>query len=279
MPRGVYQRIKGTRKNKSLLDAQEAQVLSWYDQGLTQVEIAKLAGCCQANLSKWLSKRGLISPNVNHRWLKELTPRQQSIIHGTLLGDGYMRVVATGGINAHLQLKHSIKQRNWLEWKYNELRNLFVMEPRVVFDEGGFKGKYEGQVYEKVYVTSKCHPLLTEIHDEFYTRSNSEVTEHIHKKRVTQTILDKVDDVALMVWFCDDGGGDANRSYMCLGGMSELEYDLIQNWFWCQAMPGNLVKLEGNCYNLNLTHVGTVQLHSRISKHVPLCMAHKLKGL
>ena len=51
-----------------------------------------------------------------------LTQLQKSFIIGTLLGDGYIRQVK-GRQNAFLEVNHSITQKEYVEWKYELLKN------------------------------------------------------------------------------------------------------------------------------------------------------------
>jgi len=265
MPRGVYKRVPGARKSMSSLEEKKAKLMVLYNAGCTQTELAMLVGCSQANISKLLKKWGIpTTPNVNHRWLKELTPRQRSIIIGTVLGDGNLNITNDGGKNAHLQLKHSTKQSDWLRWKCNELRNLFRMQPRVYKEKGAFKGKYADRVYEKIYAVSKSHPLLTDIHKQFY----------FPKKQVTLDILNQVDDLALAVWFCDDGGRGVNVQNIVAGGLTEEEYDLLEIWFHDQGFGPSRV----NYKNEDVVRYDMYSniFRQRIEPYVPECMRHKL---
>jgi len=224
------------------IDSRKQEIVVWFNEGVSQQEMAKRTGFTQTGIGKFLRRNGLVcTPDANWRWLKEFTSEQQSILHGTLLGDGNLNITNSGGVNAHLQLKHSIKQRDWFMWKYTRLRNLFQMEPKTTFDRCGIKG-YEHRVYEKIYASSKCHPLLTIIHRQFYPA----------KKVVTQSILDQVDDLALMVWFCDDGG-QSYFPYLCAGGLTASEYDLMEQWLTTQGFePNRVIYHHENCIRFDI---------------------------
>ena len=58
-----------------------------------------------------------------------LTERQKAIIVGCLLGDGTMRCKT----NALLEINHSIKQREYVEWKYDQLKELVSTKPHERF--------------------------------------------------------------------------------------------------------------------------------------------------
>ena len=60
----------------------------------------------------------------------QFTERQQSIVYGTLLGDGYLRPTNgnSGNCSYSLSLCHGEKQLDYLKWKYEELGNFVVMK-------------------------------------------------------------------------------------------------------------------------------------------------------
>ena len=55
-----------------------------------------------------------------------LSEVQRQIVVGTLLGDGSMRCRA----NALLEINHSIRQRTYVDWKYQMLRDLVAAPPQ-----------------------------------------------------------------------------------------------------------------------------------------------------
>ncbi len=52
--------------------------------------------------------------------------KQQSLVLGCLLGDGYMRCKS----NAHLQVTHSIRQKLYVDWKYQLLEDFVLTPPK-----------------------------------------------------------------------------------------------------------------------------------------------------
>jgi len=58
-----------------------------------------------------------------------LTQEQKSIIIGSILGDGYLRIVP-GRKNAFLEINHSISEKDYVDWKHQELKNLVKSPPK-----------------------------------------------------------------------------------------------------------------------------------------------------
>jgi len=58
-----------------------------------------------------------------------LTQLQKSIIQGSALGDGYIRQMP-GRKDAFLEINHSIKAKEYVDWKFSNLKNLCLSSPK-----------------------------------------------------------------------------------------------------------------------------------------------------
>jgi hypothetical protein len=195
------------------------------------------------------------------------------VLHGTVMGDGNL-AVNTGGKNAYLQLMHGIKQSVWLWWKFEHLRPLFKMEPRVVVKET------RGKLHEAIDVSSRCHPILTELHELFYSRPTAECDKHVYHKAITPSVLGlfDADDLALMVWFCDDGSWDGwkRHTYIAVGAMTPVDYDQIFHWMLEKGWDPEMWKdPRENCVKYFIKNKDA--FFSRVSRLIPECMQHKIK--
>ena len=65
-----------------------------------------------------------------------LNQLQKSFLIGTLLGDGYIRQVK-GRRDAFLEVNHSATQKEYVEWKYDLLKNLTRSGPKSRNGKGG----------------------------------------------------------------------------------------------------------------------------------------------
>jgi hypothetical protein len=254
---------------QSLKDA----VIAMYGEGLSTCEIGRRTDFNQQTIANLLHRNGVDVSIRNRQWLKEITPEQRSIINGTLMGDGSLGLYDTH-VNAHLDLKHSLVQNEWLYFKFNKLRNLFNTEPYV----GEIKCKKCGKLHKYIEAQSRSHPLLTEIYHQYYTRPDSECTDSIYKKRITPELLKNLegDDLALMVWFCDDGSYTGRGKLPCLyaGAVTSAEYQLVLTFLVNQDFDPELVPgKDKNCVRFDLHN--RLALRQRIGRLVPTCMAYK----
>jgi len=87
-----------------------------------------------------------------------LTQLQKSVIIGTLLGDGYLRVIP-GRKNAILEINHSFKAKDYVDWKYFVLKNVTRSSPKI-------RKNNKGRIAYRFY--TKQLPELTEMYRLFY---------------------------------------------------------------------------------------------------------------
>ena len=109
---------------------------------------------------------------------------QKSLIIGTILGDGYLRIVP-GRKNAFLEINHSFSQKEYVDWKFEKLKN--------ICNSGPIARKCNGNRIAYRFYT-KQYPELTEIYNYFYKDGEKIVPDNL-----------KLDALALSVWFMDDG--------------------------------------------------------------------------
>lgn len=113
-----------------------------------------------------------------------LTQFQKSVIIGTLLGDGYLRIFK-GRKDALLEVNHSISQKDYVDWKYSVLKNFCASPPKMR------KGNGKRVAY-RFY--SKQLSELTELYRLFYRAGKKIIPDNLN-----------LDPVILSVWFMDDG--------------------------------------------------------------------------
>ena len=130
-----------------------------------------------------------------------LSERQTSLITGCLLGDGYMRCKT----NAHLQVTHSIKQANYVWWKYQELKEFVLTPPK----EYKGNGKRIGFRF-----FTRSIPLFTHFFYQFYREG---------KKVIPRDL--KLNPLVLAVWYMDDGSKSRRSSYFNTQQFNQLDQE------------------------------------------------------
>jgi hypothetical protein len=112
-----------------------------------------------------------------------LTQNQRSIIVGTLLGDGYLRKIK-GRKDAFLEVNHSFKQKEYVDWKHVMLKEIVVSGPK--------KRRGNGNRIAYRFYTKQL-PELSTIMGMFYCG----------RSKIIPDIT--LNPIMLAVWFMDDG--------------------------------------------------------------------------
>jgi hypothetical protein len=121
-----------------------------------------------------------------------LTQLQKSVIIGTLLGDGYLRVIP-GRKNAILEINHSFKAKDYVDWKYFVLKNVTRSSPKI-------RKNNKGRIAYRFY--TKQLPELTEMYRLFYKNN---------KKVIPDNLV--LNSTILSVWYMDDGSKCGNSNF------------------------------------------------------------------
>jgi hypothetical protein len=119
-----------------------------------------------------------------------LSENQQSLIVGSLLGDGYMRCKT----NAHLQMTHSIHQKEYVNWKYLQLRKFVITPPK------SYKGNGSRVGYR---FFTRSLPTFTPFYHRFYKNRRKLIPKDLY-----------ITPLTLAVWYMDDGSKSRNACYL-----------------------------------------------------------------
>lgn len=170
----------------------------------------------------------------NKKWTKEwsafknrtensiLTPIQQAVLMGSLLGDGTMRV-GKNAVHANFKVDHGLKQKEYVFWKYEILKNLVTTPPKL-----SYRTRENGERYKKSWwFRTIRHPLLTDLYYEYYTTEGY----RCGTKIVPISIYNHLDPLAIAVWIMDDGS--YNRQKL---DVSTYSFTLQEIEFLCAIM-------------------------------------------
>lgn len=113
------------------------------------------------------------------------------IIHGLVLGDGFLQ--KTGLNNARLRLEHSAEQREYMDWLYQSLANLFMKKPQPLSRQHP-KTK---RTYHYLRLQSHSSPVFGKLRRQFYHDNQKIIPENINKLLSSR--------LTLAIWYMDDG--------------------------------------------------------------------------
>jgi hypothetical protein len=124
------------------------------------------------------------------RSVGELTTVQQSVLVGTLLGDGCL---AKHGLHHRLHVKHAIRQRSLAEFKYAVFRDYISMAIHEFDQRVGVRR------HPCVQFATRTSSIFSEWAFRFYQGGRKTIPAKIHSWMTPQ---------ALAVWLMDDGAAD-----------------------------------------------------------------------
>ena len=130
-------------------------------------------------------------------------PHQFDVMIGSLLGDARLECRSKGlryPISARLRIHQSEKQKEYVFWKYDQLKNLVLRGPRrikVAYD------KKRNKEHFSWYFHTKTLEDLGELHHYFYNNG---------VKILPEDIFDYLTPRAMAIWFMDDGS-NTKESY------------------------------------------------------------------
>lgn len=161
----------------------------YVNQNMTDAEIATQFSRRHWHISQLRKKYRISGINARQReFLKRppsipMTDRQQSILMGTLLGDGCLK---QSGSRSYLSVSHSVKQKQYLEWIHSELSS---------FCHNSLREEIHHGKYTMYALTSESREDLASIRNTIY----------IPRKTIVASYFKQLDALGLAVWYMDDG--------------------------------------------------------------------------
>ncbi|OHA53256.1 MAG: hypothetical protein A2Z62_01165 [Candidatus Terrybacteria bacterium RIFCSPLOWO2_02_42_20] len=113
-----------------------------------------------------------------------LTKLERSIIIGSILGDGYMRIMP-GRSDAFLEINHSVKAKDYVDYKFNKLKRICESVP---------KERATNEDRHAYRFFTKQHKDLTTLYGLFYK----------NKRKIIPKNLE-LDPMSIAIWYMDDG--------------------------------------------------------------------------
>jgi len=177
---------------------------------------------------------------------------QHSIVIGSLLGDGYMSCKT----NAYLKIGHSLKQKEYVDWKYKYLSEFTLKEPT------SYKGNGSRIGYR---FWTRSLPIFTPFYHSFYDGG---------KKAIPSDL--KLTPLALAIWYMDDGARNRKSAYFNTQQFSwEDQQKLLQVLLKQFGLRGSLNR-DKHYFRIRLFQESGQKLKQLLLPLMPKCMHYKL---
>ena len=144
-----------------------------------------------------------------------ISQKEHDLIIGSLLGDASIRRRER---YCCFRVSHSIKQRDYINLKFNLFKDFKISEFREV------KRKIRDSFIHAIDFSTYTHPVFNYYRNLFYKNG---------RKAVTKEILDQINPRSLTIWICDDGSYDNRQGYivLCTNAYSLEEHKLMKQFF------------------------------------------------
>lgn len=129
----------------------------------------------------------------------KLTNRQREILIGTLLGDSHLET-QNEGRTYRLKVEHSFKQKEYVDWLYQEFREWVLSPPKI--RERFVSLRTVSGVYPKYYFNTLSTGSLRFYAQQFYSEGKKVAPRLIHRWLTS---------LALAIWYMDDGSIKSNH--------------------------------------------------------------------
>lgn len=131
----------------------------------------------------------------------KLTKFQREIIIGTLLGDGHLETI-NNGKTYRLKIEHSAKQKEYVEWLYNQFKS-WVNGSTKFWDRISRFPNDSIKISQKCGFTTYSHGMLRFYGKQFYSKKGIKAVPKLIEKLLSPT--------SIAIWYLDDGSFKSQR--------------------------------------------------------------------
>lgn len=200
--------------------------------------------------------------------LQSLIPHDQlQLILGSLLGDARLECRSKSiraKHTARLRIHQSDKQKDYVFWKYDKLKDFVIKGPRftkVWHDSNRNKDHYSW------YFHTQSNETLGLIHKLFY-QNNIKV--------VPRNLIEILDPLGLAVWYMDDGSNNGSNITLNTHCFSNEEQEMIQDLFREKfAIQTTLVK-DRSKFKIAIGHYELPKFMNIVQSHIIPLMSYKI---
>lgn len=171
----------------------------------------------------------------NYKKGLKLTRQQREIIVGTLLGDGHLETLDSGK-TYRLKIEHSAKQKEYVDWLYNQFKSWTSKPPRLWKRYSKFPNG-STIISQKCGFTTYSHGILRFYGQQFYSKKGIKIIPKFIEKLLTST--------SIAIWYLDDGSFKSQRHRTFIihsHGYNRNELKIVQKAFARFGIKTNLHK-------------------------------------
>jgi hypothetical protein len=180
--------------------------------------------------------------------LLPLTFEEKTFIQGCLLGDG---TLAQSGKYHRLRIAHKVEHKEYVIWKYNNIKRLCVSQPTL------------DKVNQSFRFGTVGHPEITTLRNMWY-QPLKQIPSSFH-----------LDERTLAIWFMDDGCKTGKTVNFSVHNFAEQSVIMLQQALLRMGIRTN-VHSDGKGKRLYVLQTCYPIFKEFVKPHMLTCMAYKL---
>ena len=196
-----------------------------------------------------------------------MTKKQKEIIVGKILGDGHLET-QTYERTYRLKIEHSLKQKEYVDYLYEELKSLCQSSPKLKTKKYIYKNIKKD--LSLVWFNTKSSGDFRFFAQQFYK----------NKKKIIPKIIKKLlTPVSIAIWFMDDGSFKSNKHNTFIihtNGYQKSELELIQKAFLEKFGIKIGIHKQYDNYRLYVYSESSQEFINLIKKYIIPSMTYKL---
>jgi hypothetical protein len=160
-----------------------------------------------------------------------------------------------------------VVQLEYLLWKYEQLKRWCNTPPT-----GPLVSEFGGQIYR---FSTRSHPVFTAVFNAFYPDGRGVGRKGANRK-ITDTMVEWIDDLALAVWFMDDGSQQRGQTRFSTIVLGEDQTAVLAGVLCSRGIEASAV-MDVKGWGIRLKSAGTDALFQRIEPHIHPALRYKLE--
>lgn len=205
----------------------------------------------------------------------KLNKQQRQIIVGVLLGDGHLETL-NDGRTYKLRIEHSLKQRDYVDWLYQQFKDWVLTPPH------SKEKTVNGKQYTNYYFNTVSHGAFRFYGQQFYRKQPDKRidTPNDHRVKVVPKMIQRwLTPLTLAIWFMDDGSSKSKQHrarILNTQGFSTAEIKRLATALERKFALTAKLRKQKEGYQIMIGGESYPQLYQLISPYVLPSMRYKL---